>query len=153
VEETQDGGLISIVSLLPPVPKLLIYTYPMPQNGLNGPVVHQDCHWTSFNFFRDPPDPHFGLSEPGYIFDKLKTDYYPLQSDPLYGDVILIAKPDGSIIHSMVYIADDIVFTKNGANLWHPWMYSKLSDVMDIYSANLAPGKNLTLRYFRNKYY
>ncbi len=151
VKNTEGGGLVSIGSLLPPLPKTLIYTFPMPQNGLNGPVTHQDCHWTAFNFFRDPPDNHF--SDPGYIYDKLKNDYFPLQSDPLYGDVIMLARPNGSIIHSMVYVADNIVYTKNGENLWHPWMYSRLSDVVDIYSVMLPPGQQLSLRYFRNKYY
>ena len=40
---------------------------------------------------------------------------------------------DGGAVHSCVYIADDIVFTKNGENIVNPWMLSRLEEVQDVY--------------------
>ena len=151
IQKTPEGGEIGVITLLPPMPKSLLYTYALPQSTSNGETERRGGYWTSFNFFRDPPDPHF--SEIGFISEKLKTEYYPIQSDPLYGDVICFAKPGGTIVHSAVYIADNIAYTKNGDAPWHPWMYSTLEDLTDIYSAGLPPGQTLTLQYFRNKYY
>ena len=44
----------------------------------------------------------------------------------------------GSVIHSCVYIADDIVFTKNGENLLQPWVLKKFDGVKQIYLQNDA---------------
>jgi hypothetical protein len=38
-----------------------------------------------------------------------------------------------------VYLADDFVFTKNGANVISPWLIMKLSDVIDRYSVREEP--------------
>ncbi len=37
-------------------------------------------------------------------------------------------------IHSAVYIADDICFTKNGGTAVRPWMLSTISDLLEQYS-------------------
>ena len=103
------------------------------------------------NFFREPPDPKF--NDPNYILEKLKTEYFQVTTDPRYGDVIMFATPDQQFIHSAVYLADDIVYTKNGDNLRNPWMLSTITNLLDIYSINVAEGQKLTLYYFRNKYY
>ncbi len=149
--KTPGGGQLDIIELLPPLPTQLLYTYPVPQNPLNGPAVKQDCMWTSLNFFREPPDPKF--NDPNYILEKLKTEYFQVTTDPRYGDVIMFATPDQQFIHSAVYLADDLVYTKNGDNLRNPWMLSTITNLLDIYSINVAEGQKLTLYYFRNKYY
>jgi len=149
--KTSGGGQLDIVELLPPIPTQLLYTYPVPQNPLNGPAVKQDCMWTSFNFFRDPPDPKF--NDANYILEKLKTEYYQVTTDPRYGDIVMFATPDKEFIHSAVYLADDIVYTKNGDNPRNPWVLSTISNLREIYSINVPEGQPLTLYYFRNKYY
>ena len=40
---------------------------------------------------------------------------------------------NGDAFHSCVYIADDIVFTKNGRNVLSPWIFMKLDEVKKIY--------------------
>ena len=68
----------------------------------------------------------------------------PVTDCPRYGDVLIMAKPDGDIIHSAV-------FTKNGATAIFPWMFSTVPDLLKQYSFHAPEGQQLTLRYFRNK--
>lgn len=145
-----NGTWMSILMVLPPLPTEEIYDYPtVTDNPLAGPPVNRDCHWTSLNFFRDVPDPNFGKTE--FVMRELKENYFPDPGDPLYGDLVLFSKPDGTVIHSAVYIADDICFTKNGSTVIHPWMLSTMSDLIDQYSFEVDPGQKLTVSYFRSK--
>ena len=145
-----NGAWMDILLVLPPLPTAELYSYPtIADNPMDGPPVNRDCHWTSLNFFRDVPDPNFGKAE--YAIKELKENYFPAPGDPIYGDVVLFAKPDGSIIHSAVYLADDICFTKNGGTIIHPWMLSTISDLLEQYSFQVAPDQKLTVTYFRNK--
>jgi hypothetical protein len=146
----QNGTWMNILMVLPPLPTAEIYDYPsVADNPLDGPPVNRDCHWTSLNFFFDVPNPNFG--KPEYVREELKNNYYPATGDPRYGDVVLFTKPDGSIIHSAVYIADDICFTKNGGTVIYPWMLAPLSDLLEQYNFQAGPGQQLTVTYFRNK--
>ena len=54
-------------------------------------------------------------------------------------------------IRSAVYLADDIVFTKNGSTVYYPWMLSSISDLVKMYSFMVPQGQQLTITYFRNK--
>ena len=145
------GAYVDIIELLPPLPTSLLYTFPVPQNPLNGPVITRDCHWTAFNFFRDPPDPMYSLGD--YVRERLRLDFYPVASDLRFGDVLTFCKPDGTIIHSAVFLADDIVYSKNGATALTPWMLSTIGDLKDWYSFQVPAGQKLTVMAYRNKYY
>lgn len=145
------GTWLDIVELLPPFPTSLLYTFPVPQNPMNGPVQQRDCHWTSFNFFRDPPDPH--VADVSYFLERLRLDYYPVETDSRYGDLVLFSKPNGDIIHSAILLADDILYTKNGNNPLHPWILSTMEDILEQYSWTVEPNEQLKVSYFRNKYY
>ena len=149
--EVPDGTWLDVIELLPPLPAAQLYTYPLPQNPLNGPVVRRDCHWTTFNFFRDPPDDHY--ADPAFVLEKLKTEFYPVNADPRYGDVVLFAKPDGVTIHSAVFLADNFVFSKNGFTDLHPWKITTIENLKAYYSFMVGPGQQLNVLYFRNKYY
>jgi len=145
-----SGTWMNILIILPPLPTAEIYTYRfIPDNPLDGPPIHRDCHWTTFNFFRDKPDPNFGTE--AYVRRELQDNYYPVPGDAAYGDVVLFSKPDGTIIHSAVYIADDICFTKDGADPVQPWMLSTISNLVTTYTSLLQPGEKLSLGYYRNK--
>ena len=43
---------------------------------------------------------------------------------------------DNLPIHAAVYIADDVVFTKNGGNDRQPWMLMKWDDLLARYPQN-----------------
>jgi hypothetical protein len=47
-----------------------------------------------------------------------------------------------------VYLAEDFVFTKNGAAAEQPWVLMRLSDVLRLYS---CPDREGCLSFFRRK--
>jgi len=50
-------------------------------------------------------------------------------------------------IHMCVYIADDVVFTKNGASLVAPWTLMKLPEMLKVYQ----PEQPIVLVGYRKK--
>lgn len=144
-----QGARIDVVELLPPIPSSNLYSYPFP--SVKPEDQHKDCHWTALNFFRDVPDQRF--TDPNIVHQTLLTDYYPVLSDPRYGDLIILAKPNGDIIHSSVFIADNIVYTKNSANFRDPFILMTLPDMIDNFSAQIPEDQSLQVLIYRNKYY
>jgi hypothetical protein len=136
----QDGASISLLYFLPKFARERLYTFPMPsQQG--DPAM--DCHWSTMNFFNDPPDNRF--TNTAYTSTFIQSNFYQVGVPNLYGDVILILNDQGNAIHSAVYLADDIVFTKNGNNFSQPWMLMRLGDLLARYTAD-APPKTLVYR-------
>lgn len=142
------GARISLINLLPPNPGGRLYTFAFPSME---PLEHDNCHWTSFNFFKDPPDNAF--TNAATVRKSLETEYYPVFTDPRYGDLVFLSKPNGEIIHSSVYVADNIVYTKNGGHYLSPWMLMRIADMVDAFSAMSPPDQQLKVTYYRNKYY
>jgi hypothetical protein len=142
------GARISLVNLLPPNAAGRLYTFAFPSME---PLEHDNCHWTSFNFFKDPPDNAF--TNATVVRKTLETEYYPVFTDPRYGDLVFLSKPNGEIIHSSVYVADNIVYTKNGGHYLSPWMLMKIPDMLDAFAAMYPPDVQLKVTYYRNKYY
>ncbi|HEV3272956.1 MAG TPA: hypothetical protein VGZ93_12310 [Candidatus Methylacidiphilales bacterium] len=143
------GARISLTALLPPIPAADIYTYPFP--SLNLEDQHKDCRWTALNFFRYVPDDRF--TDNNAVLHTLLTDYYPALSDPRYGDLVLLSTPKGDIIHIAVYIAADIVYTKNSGSFRDPYILMNLSDMMDHFSSQIPEDQTLRITIYRNKYY
>ena len=141
------GARLSLVHLLPRLPAEWLFTYPFPST--DAVDLRKDCHWTAFNFFRDTPDPRF--TDPSVIRETTEKEYYPVLSDPRYGDIVMLAAPNGSIIHSSVYIADDIVFTKNSSEYLNPYLLMKMSDMLDTFEAFIPENEHLKVLYFRSK--
>jgi len=150
VKQLPKGGTLDVVELLPHLPTSLLYTYPIPQNPLEGSSFSRNCSWTAFNFFRDRADSAF--SNANYVVEKLKSDYMPVYSDPRYGDVVVFLTPDAQLLHTAVFIADSIVYSKNGDNPLHPWIFTTIPELTETFSSSIAAGQNLTIEYFRNKY-
>lgn len=150
IADSPSGGTLGIINVLPPLPSSQMFVYPMPDNPLNGPAPVRDCHWTSFNFFQSVADQQ--LSDPVYFMQKLKEDYAPAAGDPRYGDIALFSKPSGGVVHSAVYLADDILYTKNGATFTYPWMLETLTDLLKQYSFQVEPDEKLVVSYFRLKH-
>ena len=142
------GARISLINLLPPAPSARLYTFAFPSME---PLEHDNCHWTSFNFFKDPPDNAF--TNAAVVRKTLETDYYPVFTDARYGDLVFVSRGNGEIIHSSVYIADNIVYTKNGGHYLSPWMLMRIPDMVDSFSAMYPPEEQLKITYYRNKYY
>jgi len=137
-----DGGAASILYFLPPFARARLYTYPLPSQA-GDPSM--DCHWTTMNFFNETPDNRF--SDPKYTVDYLLSHYYKIGKPTVYGDLIFLLNKNGDAIHSAVYLAGDIVFTKNGNNFAQPWMLMHLKDLLDEYSVDGPPD----VIFYRNK--
>lgn len=137
------GGELGLSNLLPAFARQRLYRYADP---LPGTELSPDCHWTSFNFFKQgtPDDSLQGV--PG-VERALRENYQAVNGDPTFGDVILLLRPDGSAIHSAVYIADRIVYTKNGPSLAAPYVFSTMDDMLAFYPSN----EQISLSYFRRR--
>ena len=151
LKELPHGGTMDVIELLPPIPTSLLYTYPIPPSTLHGSFISKNCTWTAFNFFRDPPDSNY--SNPYYVMKKIESEYFPVNSDPRYGDVVLFLTPDDFLVHAAVFVADDIVYSKNGDNTNHPWIFTRISDLTESFSYAVPQGQSLSVFYYRNKYY
>ncbi len=140
--DRQSITSIDISRLLPPMARRRLYTYPTLDQAIGGRFP--DCHWTSLNFFNNTPV--------GYYLDtrlasgSLLANYVPVDGPRRFGDVLVYVTGD-SVIHSCVFIADDIVYTKNGENILAPWVFQRLSDVSAIYRAT----PDVQVRAFRLK--
>lgn len=120
---------LDLIHLLPRMARQLLYTYPLPD--ATGQFPFLDCHWTATNFFTLQPQQK--SVELNAIAALIERDYFLVTGKPTLGDIIMFARPDNSIIHSCVYLADDLVFTKNGGQSISPWILMTLSDVKAFY--------------------
>ena len=117
---------INVSLLMPAFARTRLYTYPDPATSPAGP--QQDCLWTSLNFFNDQPDNHYLQGD--YAEQFLRANYEATRRAPGYGDLIALATASGNLVHVCVYIADDVVFTKNGVGGLQPWVLMKLPDMV-----------------------
>jgi hypothetical protein len=142
LKRLQESTTVSILYFLPQFARQRLYTYPVP--GQPGdPAIN--CHWSTMNFFNETPDNRF--SDPAYTVEYLKTNYYTIARPTAYGDIIFILNKNGDAIHSAVYLAEDIVFTKNGNNFARPWMLMHLKDLIAQYTTDETPATVV----YRNK--
>jgi hypothetical protein len=137
-----EGGTVSLMYLLPPFARERLYTTPLPSSPGD---PNMDCHWTAMNFFNQEPDSRF--SDLNFTATFVRSNYYPIAQPTDYGDLVFLLDHEGNAIHSAVYIADDIVFTKNGNNYAQPWVLMRLPNLIALYSVTDVP----RLASYRNK--
>lgn len=137
-----QGGSISILYLLPPLVREKLFTTPLPSSG---GAKMPDCHWTALNYFNEVPDPR--MSDNNYASRYIMDNYYEVAKPGVPGDLVLLLNEKDQVIHSSVYIADDVVFSKNGINYAQPWMLMRINDMIGNFS-QFAPVK---LGYMRRK--
>jgi hypothetical protein len=119
---------VGISHLLPPPVRQLLYAYPELSRGTIGRFP--DCHWTSLNFFEKTiKDYYIDTTIAGR---ELSTNYTVVKDELTFGDILLF-KNGADGVHSCVYIADDVVFSKNGSNVAHPWVLCEIKDLVDVY--------------------
>lgn len=141
----QAGGAdMGLVHLLPPLPRQLLYTYPRPSP--DGDEVRRDCHWTSLNFLRSQWDDQFAGNEPA-VREALGRFYAEVPDATRLGDIIVFEAADGSLLHSCSYVADQLVFTKNGPGQEVPWILMTSENVLSFYAAVA----DVRVRVFRAK--
>ena len=120
---------IDITHLLPAIPRRRLYTYPTLDLATRGRMP--DRHWTSLNFFELAPKEYF--LDLRLAASRLMQGYEKVGTPYRLGDVLVFMNPEGNAVHSCVYVADNIVFTKNGENSLSPWLLKRQSDIEEIY--------------------
>jgi len=121
---------IGLGFLLPPFARLRLYTYSDPVR--DSAASREDCYWSSMNFFNEEPQSRF--FEFTETMRALQTEYRGVQDEPpQFGDIILLRDEKTAPVHMCVYIAEDVVFTKNGAHYFQPWVLMRVAEMMARY--------------------
>jgi hypothetical protein len=138
-----EGASINISYFFPPFARLRLYTYPQPGDTN---ALQEDCFWTAMNFFNEKPDDR--LFDPIYKDRQLATEYIRVpEGERQFGDLLMLLSADKTALHMCVYVADEVVFTKNGANVIQPWVLMKVPEMLGIYQ-RLRP---FQLVYYRRR--
>lgn len=136
---------LDLVHLLPPLARKLLYTYPDLSMAIEGKLP--DCHWTALNFFNYNPETIY--LEELFAASGLLSDFGTVDEPYQFGDLLVFVTPEMNAFHSCVYLAADIVYTKNGRSLFAPWIALHLNDVKKLYSE--SGGQPLRVQGFRKK--
>jgi hypothetical protein len=139
------GSDLDLAHLLPPLARRRVFTYP---TAVPGQRDVRNCFWTAMNFFNETPDDR--LAEAEEMVRVLSTEYERVDN-PAFGDVVFITGDDHAPMHAASYLADQLVFTKNGSLPFHPWMYMKVSELIDLYSVMSPVRQELSVSYYRRK--
>jgi hypothetical protein len=124
---------IDVLHLMPALARRRLYTYPTLDQTIDGRLP--DCHWTSLNFYNNNARSYY--LDTRLAAGALLSQYDRVNAPYRFGDVLAFISTD-SVLHSCVYIADDIVYTKNGENILAPWVFQRMDDVMAIYQPDTS---------------
>lgn len=139
------GHSIDVVHLLPSFARNHLYRYPkLTAEDLNRSAL-TNCLWTSLNFFNVEPDDRF--LDLNASLETLKRDYFIVESGFQLGDVIAFLDEDGDLFHVAVYLADDLVFSKNGTSPMSPWVIMPLERVKGFYRSRSTSPRLLYHRH------
>jgi hypothetical protein len=134
LESVAGGGTnrsIDVIYLLPQFAQNHLYSYPeLSAADLNKPAV-VNCLWISLNFFLEKPDNRF--LDTAVALKTLKEDYFIVETDFELGDTVAFLDDQGNIFHAAVYIADNLVFSKNGVSAMAPWTLISINDLKGYY--------------------
>lgn len=120
-----DGSSIDIAHLIPALPRQYLNQFPDTQDGADGRLP--DWFWTCYNFFRSSPRAVYADSPDR---DRLiLKEFEPAMPLNQFGDLLLL-NSGGRIIHGCIYIAADIVYTKNSSDIYSPWIFMRIQDVI-----------------------
>ena len=138
ISENPRTEKIDVAHLLPPYARQRLYTYPQFDETVN-------CFESCFEFIGIPSESVGNSSEP--YLKLFREKLIPAPKGALqFGDILVcFDKETGEPVHGAVYIAADIVFTKNGGNPRIPWILMRWDDMFRIYDHD-AP---LTCKVYR----
>jgi hypothetical protein len=137
-----ERSSVNIVSLLPKFARDRLYCHPC-DSAYDKNVV-QDCFWSAYNFFNDPPDNSYADTHSNAGLNK---DCYQISYPNQLGDLMILTAHDGTAVHAAVFLADNIYFSKNGLNRMEPWILIYRDDLLEQYRPLHPSG--LDVHYFR----
>ncbi|HEX2101339.1 MAG TPA: hypothetical protein VHF69_11770, partial [Candidatus Synoicihabitans sp.] len=128
---------LDILHLLPPRPREFLNLYTL----ADATAPSASCYWTALNFDVEQPDlrllipPARRGAEAAVAWTKLKDEYIEIDAPGRLGDVVAYREKTGrrELVHVSAFIAEDVVFTKNGFGLMAPWCLMRLADVDALY--------------------
>ena len=135
---------MDLLHLLPSSVRRILYTFPDPTASRSGYLP--DCHWSSLNFFNTQPLDR--LADPVQATAYTLEKFTPVEPPYELGDVLFFTdKKTGDAYHSCAYLADDVVFTKNGRSPLQPWVLMRLESVKELYDMHF----NTKISAYRRK--
>lgn len=145
-----ENRYLDIIHLLSPIEREFLNTYFTP----DGPGLTPSCFWAAFNFGADKPDDRY-LVLPGtwsnheeLAGQELAANFDPLPAPGRLGDIIAYRRKGGTaVVHVCVFVADGLVYTKNGPTFSQPWCLSRLEDIDALY----LTGSEMERVYFRRR--
>ena len=72
-----------------------------------------------------------------YVGEVLKKDYYKILNGQQLGDLVFLTTENDTVIHAAAYLADDLVFTKNGVSHTQPWILMHQDDMVETYAVRI----------------
>ncbi len=130
LSDSPGGGKLDIINILPPIPRVRLNTY---VNIREFQKNLRDCNWTTLNFYNDQPDERVNDNIKKPLFFKKVTKSLSPDEQPKFGDLVIIKTRNNYVLHSCVYIADNLVYTKNGFSPHTPFILTNLDNVMSFY--------------------
>ena len=127
LRDSRGTGYLDVAYLLPPLGRNLLMTYPTDASDNRPNAPHWNCFWTSLNFFAARPDAR--LVDANIARDELARSYVRVTGEKRFGDVVVWRDEAGGLTHMAVWIAADVVFTKNGYDALHPWTLMSLGEL------------------------
>lgn len=120
-----NGTEVPLRDLLPPFARARYGTFP-PRD------TRYDCFWTAVNF--SSPTEAGGPLIDDTQFDATMASWTQVPLNELrFGDVLAFRTEAGATLHAAVYIAEDLVFTKDGWTMHRSWELVRLSTERRIY--------------------
>ncbi|QHI68632.1 hypothetical protein [Tichowtungia aerotolerans] len=128
IAETRGVEKLDVIHLLPSTARKRLYTFPEKDSKIY-------CHLACMEFYGIVPEWRDVHSDEWA--DVFKTYFIPAKGDLQFGDVVVLFNQEtDEPIHSTVYIADDIFYTKNGFLSYRPWIFMFWSDIISLYGFN-----------------
>ena len=119
-----DAG-VALRELLPPFARERLGTFP-PRD------TRFDCFWTALNFFS--PTGEGGALMDSTAFDATTTSWTQVSLDQLrFGDVLVFRTEAGATEHAAVYLAEDLVFSKDGWTMHRAWELVRIARERRVY--------------------
>lgn len=144
IMRTSGVANLDLLHLLPPLSRKLLFTYPDISHAMEGRLP--DCHWTSLNFFKFSPEPY--LLDGKLATSTVREEFERAEPPYKYGDILMFIRSDGRAVHSANYLADDLLFSKNGSNMLAPWLLMRQGDLDKLYGVSTGDTR---VEIFRHK--
>jgi len=119
-----DAG-VPLRELLPPFARARYGTFPNRDTRF-------DCFWTALNFFS--PTGEGGALLDSDAFDATTARWTQVPLDQLrFGDVLVFRTEAGATVHAAVYLAEDLLFSKDGWTMHRAWELVRIARERVVY--------------------